>query len=81
MPEPPSDDSKSVELTEQEIRLIKELVLEVKSGDWGDYPERKERLEAAGYNYHTIQTIINEVMIYGAPLDDELIEKCFSKNI
>ncbi len=81
LPEPPSDDSKSVELTEQEIRLIKELVLEVKSGDWGDYPERKERLEAAGYNYHTIQTIINEVMIYGAPLDDELIEKCFSKNI
>lgn len=32
---------------------------EVIAGAWGNNPERKQRLEAAGYNYQAIQNIVN----------------------
>lgn len=32
---------------------------EVLAGAWGNNPERKQRLEAAGYNYNAIQDIVN----------------------
>lgn len=32
---------------------------EVLAGAWGNNPERKQRLEAAGYNYQAIQDIVN----------------------
>lgn len=32
---------------------------EVIAGAWGNNPERKQRLEAAGYNYNAIQNIVN----------------------
>ena len=41
-----------------------EIAKEVKAGLWGnmdDNPSRKERLEAAGYNYREIQDIVNEM--------------------
>lgn len=41
---------------------------EVLAGAWGNNPERKQRLEAAGYNYATIQGIVNgRVSGAGAP--------------
>ena len=39
-----------------------EIAQEVKAGKWGNYPERKARLEAAGYNYREIQDIVEKLM-------------------
>lgn len=36
-----------------------EVAREVLRGDWGNNPERKQRLEAAGYDYAAIQAIVN----------------------
>lgn len=38
---------------------IAEQVLE---GKWGVYPERMERIEAAGYDYGEVQDIVNELL-------------------
>lgn len=37
-----------------------EIADEVIRGDWGNNPERKQRLEQAGYDYNAIQAIVNE---------------------
>lgn len=37
-----------------------EIVKEVLSGKWGNGSERKKRLEAAGYDYETIQRLVNK---------------------
>lgn len=42
-----------------------ELADEVIKGLWGNNPERKQRLEAAGYDYNAIQAIVNERMAGG----------------
>ena len=39
-----------------------EIADEVIAGKWGSQPQRKKNLEAAGYNYQSIQTIVNEKM-------------------
>lgn len=39
-----------------------EIAQEVIDGKWGVYPERKKLLEAAGYEYSTIQNIVNQKM-------------------
>lgn len=36
-----------------------EIAAEVKAGKWGNGADRRERLTAAGYNYDTIQSIVN----------------------
>jgi hypothetical protein len=38
-----------------------EIAKEVLAGKWGNGVERKQRLEAAGYNYARIQTAVNEL--------------------
>ena len=38
----------------------KEIADEVIAGKWGNGTERKKALEAAGYNYNTIQDLVNE---------------------
>lgn len=38
-----------------------EIAQEVINGDWGNGKERKEKLEAAGYNYRTIQNAVNKL--------------------
>ena len=35
------------------------IAQEVIAGAWGNNPERKQRLEAAGYNYQAVQDIVN----------------------
>lgn len=35
---------------------------EVITGLWGNYPDRKTRLEAAGYNYEEIRAKVNEIL-------------------
>ena len=41
---------------------IEELAKEVIAGKWGNYPERKTRLESAGYNYSEVQRRVNELV-------------------
>lgn len=36
-----------------------EIAREVLAGKWGNNPERRERLQAAGYDYNAIQAIVN----------------------
>ena len=38
------------------------LAYEVIQGDWGNGEERKERLEAAGYDYEAVQQRVNELL-------------------
>lgn len=38
------------------------LAYEVIQGDWGNGEERKERLEAAGYDYDAVQQRVNEIL-------------------
>lgn len=39
-----------------------ELAKEVLDGKWGNGPDRRERLEAAGYNYDAVQNIVNQLV-------------------
>lgn len=39
-----------------------QIALEVIQGKWGNGSERKERLTAAGYDYRSIQNIVNELL-------------------
>lgn len=43
-------------------KSIDELANEVIQGLWGNNPERKERLEAAGYDYYAVQARVNEIL-------------------
>lgn len=38
-----------------------EIAQEVMQGKWGNYPERKTRLENAGYNYRKVQDIVEKL--------------------
>ena len=38
------------------------IAQEVKAGKWGNGDERKRRLQAAGYNYNTIQREVNRIL-------------------
>lgn len=44
------------------IKSIHELALEVIDGLWGNGEDRKNRLEAAGYNYQEIQNEVNSLV-------------------
>ena len=41
---------------------VAEIANEVISGKWGNGSERKEKLEAAGYNYAEVQAKVNEML-------------------
>lgn len=41
--------------------MIDDIAHEVIQGDWGNGEERKERLEAAGYDYDAVQQRVNEI--------------------
>ena len=45
-----------------DIKMIDALAYEVIQGDWGNGEERKERLEAAGYDYEAVQQRVNEIL-------------------
>lgn len=42
------------------LKSTDEIVAEVLAGKWGNGTDRKNRLSAAGYNYSSIQTAINQ---------------------
>lgn len=43
-------------------KSIDEIAKEVIKGNWGVYPERKIRLEAAGYDYNAVQAKVDELI-------------------
>lgn len=45
-----------------EPKTVEVLAYEVIQGDWGNGEERKERLEAAGYDYDAVQQRVNEIL-------------------
>lgn len=45
---------------QQGKKSVAEIAQEVIAGVWGNGTERKEKLEAAGYNYAEVQAIVNE---------------------
>ena len=45
-----------------DTKTIDTLAYEVIQGDWGNGEERKERLEAAGYDYDAVQQRVNEIL-------------------
>ncbi|QRG86365.1 N-acetylmuramoyl-L-alanine amidase [Bulleidia sp. zg-1006] len=43
-------------------KSLNEVAREVIQGKWGNGAERKAKLEKAGYNYNTIQSLVNELV-------------------
>lgn len=43
-------------------KSLDEIANDVIEGKYGNYPERKSRLEAEGYNYSEVQTRVNELV-------------------
>ena len=43
-------------------KTVDEVAQDVIAGKYGNYPERKERLEAEGYNYSEVQGRVNELL-------------------
>ena len=43
-------------------KSIDEIAKEVIRGKWGNNPERKRRLESAGYDYNAVQKRVNQLM-------------------
>ena len=41
---------------------IEELAKEVIQGKWGNGQERKDKLTAAGYDYHEVQALVNKLL-------------------
>lgn len=48
-------------------KSISEIATEVRAGKWGNMPERKTKLEAAGYNYNEIQAEVNRQIAASQP--------------
>lgn len=46
----------------KDTKMIDALAYEVIQGDWGNGEERKERLEASGYDYDAVQQRVNELL-------------------
>lgn len=43
-------------------KSVAEVAKEVIAGKWGNNPQRKERLEAAGYDYQAVQNEVNQFL-------------------
>ena len=54
---------------------IAEIAQEVVAGKWGNGSERKQRLEAEGYNYAEVQAAVNNIMGKSQPNKKNVAEK------
>ena len=43
------------------LKSVTEIAKEVNAGKWGNNPQRKQRLQAAGYNYDAVQKEVNRL--------------------
>ena len=57
-----------------------QIALEIIAGHWGNGIERRQKLEAAGYSYAAVQSIVNAVMA-GAQIPEEKPEKTAPENL
>lgn len=48
-------------------KILDEIAKDVIAGKYGNYPERKTRLEAEGYNYSQVQGRVNEILAGNKP--------------
>lgn len=48
-------------------KSLDEIAKDVIAGKYGNYPERKTRLEAEGYNYSQVQGRVNEILVGNKP--------------
>lgn len=55
-------DSKPVEETKPELKSNEEIAKEVIQGLWGNGAVRKNKLKKAGYDYDTIQALVNSML-------------------
>ena len=51
-----------MELVEECALLLEEIAKEVVAGKWGDGNARKTALTKAGYDYKTIQSLVNKLL-------------------
>lgn len=61
-PEKPAPAPTPTPIKPVEKKTNEEIAQEVIDGKWGIYPDRKKRLEEAGYNYTAVQDIVNNKM-------------------
>lgn len=54
-------------LSAQPAKSVDEVVREVIRGEWGNGSDRRQRLEAAGYDYDTIQDRVNAILTGDEP--------------
>ena len=54
--------TKWVEYPASKKKSVTAIAKEVINGKWGNYPERKKKLEAAGYNYEAVQKKVDELL-------------------
>ena len=50
------------EAKKEEKKTVTAIAKEVISGKWGNYPERKEKLEKAGYDYEKVQAKVDAIL-------------------
>lgn len=55
------------------MKSVKQVALEVINGLWGNGEERRQRLQAAGYDYAEVQTMVNRIL-NGEDSDDDTNE-------
>nr|DAZ27623.1 MAG TPA: peptidoglycan hydrolase [Caudoviricetes sp.] len=54
-------------LSAQPAKSVDEVAREVIRGEWGNGSDRRQRLEAAGYDYDTVQNHVNAILTGDAP--------------
>lgn len=54
--------AEGVKKVDADEKAIEELADEVIRGEWGNNPDRKEDMIAAGYDYEAVQELVNEKM-------------------
>lgn len=59
---PKYDEESGPDIPEPERKTITELAKEVIHGLWGNGEERKQRLEAAGYDYEAVQAEVDRIL-------------------
>ncbi len=67
--------NKRLGTTPSPTKTIEELAREVIAGNWGNGEERKNRLEAAGYNYNDVQNRVNEILLTPTKSNEALAQE------
>ncbi len=60
--------SDTIDMVDLYLKPVEEIVLEVIRGNWGNEPERMQKLTEAGYDYFQIQGYVNQVLINNVPI-------------